>query len=154
METTRLTGDKGASLIEYGLIVALISMVALFAVANVGTSVSDSFSDIGDSVAAADAGDAGMTPYEIWQQAKQDYDQAINDAKAKKNADLDQAKADYDTKLANNSSLPKAEKKAANKQAKNEYNAAKTQVNNTYKSSVATAKTDRDTAKAAYQASK
>ncbi len=154
METRRPTGDKGASLIEYGLIVALIAMVALYAVANVGTSVSDSFSDIGDSVAAADAADAGMTPSEIWQQAKDDYAQATNDAKSRKTAAVDQAKADYQSTLAGNSSLPKAEKKAANKQAKNDFNAAKTQANNAYKSSVATAKADLAAAKAAYKASK
>jgi pilus assembly protein Flp/PilA len=154
MKTTRPTGDRGASLIEYALVVTLIAVASLYAVANVGSSVSDTFSEVGDSVVASDAPQENLTPDEIWQQAKDDYDQAVDDAKARKQSDLAQAKSEYQSQLATNKSLPKAQKNAANKQAKSEYNSAKTQANDTYKSAVASAKVDLNTAKATWKASK
>ncbi len=39
--TTFLRGDQGQDLIEYALLAGLISLVSLFAVVNVGTSVNE-----------------------------------------------------------------------------------------------------------------
>lgn len=45
--------DRGASLVEYALLVALIALVCFVAVEFVGGSADSSFSDTGASVAAA-----------------------------------------------------------------------------------------------------
>jgi pilus assembly protein Flp/PilA len=42
--------EKGASLVEYALLVALIAIVAIVAVRALGTSVSSSFSQINSGV--------------------------------------------------------------------------------------------------------
>ncbi len=47
----RLTDDDaGASLVEYALLVALIAIVAVVAVAAFGGALSESYSDIADSM--------------------------------------------------------------------------------------------------------
>lgn len=43
-------GDRGANLIEYGLLVALIALVCVLAVTLLGRSVSSKFSSIGSGV--------------------------------------------------------------------------------------------------------
>lgn len=42
--------EKGASLVEYALLVALISIVAIVAIRSIGTSVSTKFSSVASSV--------------------------------------------------------------------------------------------------------
>jgi pilus assembly protein Flp/PilA len=42
--------DRGASLVEYALLVALIAMVCIVAIAFVGQSASSRFSNVGSSV--------------------------------------------------------------------------------------------------------
>jgi pilus assembly protein Flp/PilA len=44
--TTWLKDEKGASMVEYALLVVLIAIVALVAVSLAGTEVSETFSDI------------------------------------------------------------------------------------------------------------
>jgi Flp pilus assembly pilin Flp len=46
----RLTGDRGASMVEYAFLLVLIAMVALVAVETFGTGVSTKFSSINSSV--------------------------------------------------------------------------------------------------------
>jgi pilus assembly protein Flp/PilA len=43
--------DRGASLVEYALLVALIAVVCIAAVTFLGTSASDNFSEVGSAVA-------------------------------------------------------------------------------------------------------
>ncbi len=43
---TRIDDEKGASLVEYALLVALIAIVALLAITAVGESVSSNFDSI------------------------------------------------------------------------------------------------------------
>lgn len=148
------TGDRGASLIEYAIMVALIALGSLGLVANVGDSTSDSFQVAADSFTTDAVAEPELTPEEKWDQAKEDYKQAIAEAKAQKAADLAAAKSDYQTALQNSKSLPKSEKKAANAEAKSNYNAAKKDANNTYKQSVQAAKDARANAKAEYKATK
>lgn len=45
--------EKGASLVEYAILVALIVIVAIAAIRTVGTEVSSSFSDIASSLSSA-----------------------------------------------------------------------------------------------------
>lgn len=45
--------EKGASLVEYAILVALIVIVAIAAIRTVGTEVSQSFSDIASSLNSA-----------------------------------------------------------------------------------------------------
>ena len=45
--------ECGASMVEYGLLVALIAVVCITAVTTLGTSLSAQFQAVGDSVAAA-----------------------------------------------------------------------------------------------------
>ena len=45
--------ERGASMVEYGLLLALIAVIAVVAVQAFGTGVSDKFSDISSSVDAA-----------------------------------------------------------------------------------------------------
>ena len=47
------SSDEGASLVEYALLIALISIIALLAVRFFGTELSTSYSDIAQSVADA-----------------------------------------------------------------------------------------------------
>ncbi len=42
--------EKGASLVEYALLVALIAVVAIVAIKTVGTNVSGKFSNIGSAL--------------------------------------------------------------------------------------------------------
>jgi pilus assembly protein Flp/PilA len=42
--------EEGASMVEYGLLVALIAVVAIAAVTLVGTAVSTNFSEVSDSL--------------------------------------------------------------------------------------------------------
>jgi pilus assembly protein Flp/PilA len=53
MIATRLEQEDGASMVEYALLVALIALVAVSAVTLFGESLSGEFSQIADSVAAA-----------------------------------------------------------------------------------------------------
>ncbi len=43
--------ERGASMVEYGLLLALIAVVAIVAVRQLGTNVSTKFSSVGSSVA-------------------------------------------------------------------------------------------------------
>ena len=45
-----MSDEDGASLVEYGLLVALIAIVAIVAVTFVGTSVDSNFDEIGSSL--------------------------------------------------------------------------------------------------------
>ena len=42
--------EEGASLVEYALLVALIAIVALVAISAVGSSVSESFSEVAETL--------------------------------------------------------------------------------------------------------
>jgi len=42
--------EEGASMVEYGLLVALIAVVAIIAVTAVGTAVSTNFSEVSSSL--------------------------------------------------------------------------------------------------------
>lgn len=48
-----LKSEDGASAIEYALIAALVSIVAIVAMGSVGNSVSDSFSNVSSSLTSA-----------------------------------------------------------------------------------------------------
>jgi len=48
--TTWFQEEKGASMVEYALLVVLIAIVALIAVAFAGTQVSSTFNTIGDGL--------------------------------------------------------------------------------------------------------
>lgn len=50
---THLTGERGASMVEYALLVALIAIVALIAVALAGSTLSTTYSEIASEVANA-----------------------------------------------------------------------------------------------------
>ena len=147
--------DRGAGLVEYALIVLVVALASLAGLQSVGTGTSESFGAVGDGF--DDVGldeDAGLTPEEKWEKAKQDYRDAIAEAKAKRSDDLADAKAEYQAAKAENKNLPKNERKAANQQAKADYKAAKSAANQEYKSSVNEAKSARDAAKAEYKATK
>ena len=49
---SRLRREEGATMVEYGLMVALIAVVALLAVTALGVNVSGKFSDIATSIGA------------------------------------------------------------------------------------------------------
>ena len=46
----RFSGDSGASLVEYALLVALIAVICIVAIAFLGRSASQKFSTVGSSV--------------------------------------------------------------------------------------------------------
>jgi pilus assembly protein Flp/PilA len=48
--TTRLHDERGASLVEYALLIALIAIVCVVAVSLLGTSSSHKFSQIGSAL--------------------------------------------------------------------------------------------------------
>ena len=48
--TTWLKEEKGASMVEYALLVVLIAIIALVAVALAGSAVSETFSEIGSAL--------------------------------------------------------------------------------------------------------
>ena len=48
--TTWMKDEKGASMVEYALLVVLIAIVALVAVSIAGEEVSETFSDIGSAL--------------------------------------------------------------------------------------------------------
>ena len=53
---TRYQSDeRGASLVEYALLVALIAVVCIVAISLLGTSAKQKFSDVGNSIAGAGA---------------------------------------------------------------------------------------------------
>ena len=45
-----LQGDRGATAVEYGLLVALIAVVIIVAVVFLGTNLRDTFNEVGSSV--------------------------------------------------------------------------------------------------------
>ncbi len=47
-----IAGDKGASMVEYALLIALIAMVVIGGVVFFGTELSGSFSEVGDTMQA------------------------------------------------------------------------------------------------------
>ncbi|NMC62199.1 MAG: Flp family type IVb pilin [SAR324 cluster bacterium] len=49
--------ERGASLVEYALLVALIAIVAITSVRAAGTKVSQQFSEVGNAFVACGAGD-------------------------------------------------------------------------------------------------
>jgi pilus assembly protein Flp/PilA len=49
--TSLTKSERGASLVEYALLVALIAVVVIGAVTLLGTTASDTFSDVSDSIA-------------------------------------------------------------------------------------------------------
>jgi pilus assembly protein Flp/PilA len=49
----RLTGDDGATMVEYALMVALIAVVCIAAVTLIGTNSRNKFSTVGNSIGAA-----------------------------------------------------------------------------------------------------
>jgi pilus assembly protein Flp/PilA len=46
MQSRFIRDEEGASLVEYGLLVALIAVVAIIAITAVGTSVSENFDEV------------------------------------------------------------------------------------------------------------
>ena len=51
--TTWMKDEKGASMVEYALLVVLIAIVALVAVSLAGSEISSVFSEIADDLATA-----------------------------------------------------------------------------------------------------
>lgn len=149
-----LKGDRGAGLVEYALIVMLISVVSLTAVGFVGEQTSDSYEAIGSSFSTGAELDDELSPEEKWEKAQNDYDDAIADAKAKQAGDKAKAKAEYDAAVAANKNLPKAERTAANAEAKAQQKSANSAATAEYNASVKAAKADRNAAKAEYNATK
>jgi pilus assembly protein Flp/PilA len=49
---SHIRNERGASLVEYALLVALIAVVAIAAVSTLGSNVSSKFSAVGSSIAA------------------------------------------------------------------------------------------------------
>jgi len=64
-KTARWAQEKGASLVEYALLVALIAVVCISAVAFLGTSTSKSTGDAGTAVANGGAEDTPTTQPEM-----------------------------------------------------------------------------------------
>jgi len=50
LESKLIKDDTGASMVEYGLLVALIAVIAIVAVKLVGTKVSSNFSNVSNSL--------------------------------------------------------------------------------------------------------
>lgn len=169
--------DRGVALVGYALVVLFVAVVGTVSLTAVGGKTSDSFESVGSTVAgdgstvtsevkaeeetqaeeeakAEEETKTEPTPKEKWDKAIQDHKQAIKDAKAQKAANIAAAKKTYQSALNENKSLPKAQKKKANKAAKKEFNAAKKAANQTYKASVSTANKAKADAKAEYQATK
>lgn len=48
---SELSSDRGATAVEYGLIVALIAVIIIVAVALLGTNLRDTFDEVASSVA-------------------------------------------------------------------------------------------------------
>ena len=46
----RVKSERGASLVEYALLVALIAIVCIVAITFIGDSASDSFSEVGSNI--------------------------------------------------------------------------------------------------------
>lgn len=49
--TARINDERGASLVEYALLVALIAVVAIVGIRLLGTSARDTFTTVGGSIA-------------------------------------------------------------------------------------------------------
>ena len=51
--TSHIKSERGASLVEYALLVALIAVVCIAAVTTLGKEASSKFEEVGDSIAGA-----------------------------------------------------------------------------------------------------
>ena len=51
-QAKRLSGDSGATMVEYALMVALIAIVCVAAVTLIGNSANSKFSTVGNSISA------------------------------------------------------------------------------------------------------
>jgi len=58
----RCKTDRGASLVEYALLVALIAVVCIVAVTFLGKSASSKFSSVGSAVKGCSTGRGGVSP--------------------------------------------------------------------------------------------
>ena len=52
----RVNSDRGATMVEYALMVALIAVVCIAAVTMLGGNAKSKFSDVGNSIGSASAG--------------------------------------------------------------------------------------------------
>ena len=52
-QVRRLSGDGGATMVEYALMVALIAVVCIAAVTLIGTNSRNKFSTVGNSIGSA-----------------------------------------------------------------------------------------------------
>ena len=63
---SRFSGDEGASLVEYALLLVLIAVVAIFAISQLGGTVTDTFNEVdtelSDTLDGAGGGGAEATP--------------------------------------------------------------------------------------------
>lgn len=57
--TARTDSERGASLVEYALLLALIAVVAIVALNFLGGSARDTLSNVGESIKTTDGGGAG-----------------------------------------------------------------------------------------------
>jgi pilus assembly protein Flp/PilA len=53
LESKFATDERGASMVEYGLLLALIAVVAIVAVKALGSGVSSKFNDVSNSLSAS-----------------------------------------------------------------------------------------------------
>ncbi len=51
--TRVLRGEEGASMVEYGLLVALIAVVCILAITTIGTALRAKFNDVGTAITTA-----------------------------------------------------------------------------------------------------
>ncbi len=151
--------DRGASLIEYSLLVCLIAIGGFVAVSAVGNAMSNDFDQVAEAMETAGPGattttTSPLSPKEKWDKAQADWDAAIDAAKAKNAADVAAAKSTFNAAKAANAALPKAEKNAANKQANSEFTAAKAAAKTEHKAANTAANKAKADAKTEYQATK
>lgn len=142
--------DRGAGLVEYSLLTLLIAIGSMVVVVNVGESASETFVETADAFGTED----DLSPKDRWEQAKEEYAEAIAEAKAERDAALEKAKETYQARREANKDLPKGQRNEANKEAKAEYNAARSDATDHYKAAVQDAKDAKAAAKAEYNASK
>lgn len=161
MRKAKTRDDRGAALIGYALLVMLVAIAGTVSLASVGNKTSDAFEQIPQAVGQLSPGsttttttEPELTPSEKWSKAKDDYNSALEDAKARKADEIATAKTQYQQKVADNKAKPKAERKKANQEAKAQFKTAKANANSTYKESVQAAKDAKAAAKAEYLATK
>ena len=102
--------DRGAALVGYALTVLLVAVASVTAMKTVGASTSEGFETVATTMAGTLEQQPELTPEEKWEQAKEDWRNALKDARDQRRQDFAEGRAEG-SEPAGSQGLPKGEER-------------------------------------------